>query len=245
MNRSFTPLDLVQLPRCSATEAHVLATSLLTVADAETALPAHVVRSRDRLRPAAAELAAALQPQVAQASTTRQADAAVDAAWSACFDWLAGWTKLPPPHNAHKELADHLFELCFFEGLRFTLREYKIEWQDSGSRLEAINRGGHRETFAILGGAGFLANIEECHARYGEALGITAPKPSPAETAALAKRRSALLHALREYVTKVAAYADKDEPGSQELCDRLLRPLAEWAPARPAAAPTTEPAPAT
>jgi len=39
MSRTFTPFDLVQLPRCSGTEAHVLTTSLLTVADAETADP--------------------------------------------------------------------------------------------------------------------------------------------------------------------------------------------------------------
>jgi hypothetical protein len=215
-----------------------LATELLTEANSyeappaeggepEGVLPLPISRSRDRLRTADTELAAVLQPQVVPPEVKKAADRAIDKAWSAFFKWLSGWCELPATRHPHTERALHLFNLCFFEGLKFTLRPYKIEWKDSQIRLEAIDHEGHRETFGLLGGEPFLAELNATQTTYGEVLGITAPK-SPAELATLGTKRDAVLTAIREYVTKVAAHPDPEEPGSQELCDRLLRPLAEW-----------------
>ena len=44
-----------------------------------------------------------------------------------------------------------------------------------------------------------------------------------------------MLAALRDYATRVAAYADPDEPGSEVLSAALLDPLATWE-SRPVAA---------
>lgn len=227
MTRTYTPIDLVSLPRCSSLEAHVLVTELRT-AGRDVELPQSIARSYERLGPVADALGESLMPQIAPPKVKRKADAATDNAWSATFDWLKGWCKLPGKHAPELERAKQLFELCFYEGLKFTMLEYKIEWQESQSRLAAVEREGHRETFALLGGAGFLANIEEAHAYYGEVLGITAPKTDPESLKVFRARRDAVLGAMREYVTKVVAHVEPDDPASQELCNRLLRPLVEW-----------------
>lgn len=103
-----------------------------------------------------------------------------DAAWSAAFDWLSGWCKLPVEKNPHLAQSNALFKLVFGEALAFINLPYKIEWQQSMLRLDAIEREGHEKTFKQLGGMAFLTHLTEAQAAYGIALHITAPKP-PAE----------------------------------------------------------------
>jgi hypothetical protein len=208
------------------------------------ALPEKIARSRQRMEHADAELIEVLRPEVAPAKVKKEADRVIDNAWSAFYNWLSGWCKLPISRNPLRERCDHLFAICFFEGLIFTLRAYKIEWQDSDNRIKSIDKEGHRQTISDLGGDPFIAEIDDAHAFYGKVLGITAPR-SPAEVATLGSKRDALLAAIRDYVTRVTAHAEPDDPGSQELVDRLLRPLVEWetTPIVPAEPAPVEPTP--
>ncbi|WP_434042206.1 MULTISPECIES: hypothetical protein [Sorangium] len=237
MARSFTSQDLVALPRLTAAESVVLATELITVADAREKqlkpkrLPEAIGRSRARLVAAVAALEALTRPQGGDPAETRtkpKADRLLDNAWSATFDWVGGWCKLPPERNPGLDEAKELFKLLFPDGLSFTRLPYKLEWKESKARLDAIRGARHDRTFKKLGGEGFLAHLEEAHEAYGRALHITAPKPESAPTGDVRGAFLATLAALRDYATRVAAHADPDVPGSEAVSAALLAPLATW-----------------
>lgn len=120
--------------------------------------------------------------------------------------------------------------------LEVTKLPCRVEWQQSKVRLDAIEREGHEKTFKQLGGSAFLANIAEAQEAYGIALGITVPGPVEV-TAEVGLRLLAALAAVRDYVNRVAAYAEPDVPGSEELADALLLPLSVWESTQRAATP--------
>ncbi|WP_437950692.1 hypothetical protein WME98_07640 [Sorangium sp. So ce296] len=237
MARSFTSQDLVALPRLNAAESVVLATELITVADARERqlrpkkLPEAIGRSKGRLAAAVATLEALTRPQggdPVETKTKPKADRLLDNAWSGTFDWLGGWCKLPPERNPSLDEAKELFKLLYPDGLSFTRLPYKLEWKESKARLDAIRGARHERTFKKLGGEAFLAHLEEAHEAYGRALHITAPKPESAPTGDVRAAFLATLAALRDYAARVAAHADPDVPGSEEVSAALLAPLAAW-----------------
>ncbi|WP_437983065.1 hypothetical protein [Sorangium sp. So ce117] len=237
MARSFTSQDLVALPRLNAAESVVLATELITVADAREQqlkpkkLPDAIGRSKGRLAAAVATLEALTRPHggdPAETKTKPKADRILDNAWSATFDWLGGWCKLSAERNPSLDEAKELFKLLYPDGLSFTRLPYKLEWKESKARLDAIRGARHDRTFKRLGGEGFLSHLEEAHEAYGRALHITAPKPESAPTGDVRAAFLATLAALRDYATRVAAHADPDVPGSEEVSAALLEPLAAW-----------------
>ncbi|WP_437664460.1 hypothetical protein [Sorangium sp. So ce1182] len=237
MARSFTSQDLVALPRLNAAEAVVLATELITVAEARERqlkpkkLPDAIGRSRGRLAAAVAALEALTRPRggdPVETKTKPKADRVIDNAWSATFDWLSGWCKLPPERSPGLDEANELFKLLYPDGLSFTRLPYKLEWKESKARLDAIRGARHERTFKKLGGESFLAHLEEAHEAYGRALHITAPKPESAPAGDVRGAFLATLAALRDYATRVAAHADPDVPGSEEVSAALLAPLAAW-----------------
>ena len=243
MSRSYTSQSLIQLPILSAAEAAVLGTQILTAATAEAAtaknkeLPPPIERSRKRLTVANVALNEVVAPQIAgDTQVKRRADRWIDGAWSAGFDWLSGWCKLPVEKNPHLAEAKALMVLVFPDGLSFTKLPYRVEWQESKVRLDAIARDGHDKTFKQLGGAAFLANIVEAQAGYGVALHITVAAPAEA-TAAVRVRLVAVLDAVRDYVNRVSAHAEPDVPGSEKLAEALLLPLSVWETTHRAAAP--------
>ena len=253
MTRSFTTDELVQLPRLSATEAAVLGSELLAVAEREREqikgkhLPLLIARPLVRLRTAHHALDQTLVPLTPSGldpQRKRQADLILDNAWSAAFDWAAGWGKLPASLVKMADQVRALQRLVFADRLAFVKLPYKLEWQESRTRLAAIARDGHEATFQALGGKVFLDHLREAHERYGEAIGVTAPVADEQQTRALGEARDAALTALRDYVAKVAAHADADEVGSTELSAALLRPLTAWRSAPVAGAGESEPAPA-
>ena len=243
MSRSYTSQNLIQLPILSAAEAAVLVTQILTAAATEAKaakskeLPPPIERSRTRLTIAHISLNEVVAPQVAgDTQAKRRADRWIDGAWSASFDWLSGWCKLPAEKNPHLDQANALMALVFPDGLAFTKLPYRVEWHESKVRLEAIEREGHDKTFKQLGGAAFLANIIEAQAGYGTALHITTPAPVEA-TGEVRVRLLAVLAAVRDYVNRVSAHAEPDVTGSEELAEALLMPLSEWVTTHRAATP--------
>ncbi|WP_437627217.1 hypothetical protein [Sorangium sp. So ce1151] len=103
MARSFTSQDLVALPRLNAAEAVVLATELITVAEARERqvkpkkLPDAIGRSRGRLAAAVAALEALTRPQggdPVETKTKPKADRIIDNAWSAtlALDQDTSWS---------------------------------------------------------------------------------------------------------------------------------------------------------
>ncbi|HSN98012.1 MAG TPA: hypothetical protein VLS89_06925 [Candidatus Nanopelagicales bacterium] len=249
MSRSFGFDNLVTLPRLSAAEAVVLMTELDTAAKAwvaqekkrlesekkkkpkdEDLLPQAIARSLARLLAQRSALALITAPSTQEADTQvkRKADRALDNAWGATFDWLIGWTRLPEPWNPDQAAALTLHRLVFPQMLGFLKLAYKIQWRESQARLDAIARENQEETFKRLGGLKFLAAIRDTHAEYGRVLHITAARPDEPPEADVRAALLAALGAMREYVARVAAHADPDDPGSEALTQALLRPVVAW-----------------
>lgn len=232
----YTAQSIVNLPRLSAADTQVLVTELLTVATGqEQALsssnqtfPTSISRAKTRLTTAYQELAIALVPiPAADSQVKKSADLILDRAWSALHDLVTAWTKLPEPLNQYTDKVASLDALIFSEGLAFLNLDFKSEWQQSQSRLDAIAAQGHQQTLALIGGLVFLEHIRRAHADYGQVLGITAVKTEE-NSPAVREKMYATQNALRDYINKVVAWADPEEPGSEALAEALLAPVCAW-----------------
>lgn len=191
-------------------------------------LPAALVRSMERMKVECSALTVILSPQTeGDTKAKRKADRIIDNAWAAFHGWVNGWCLLPPEKNPHADETAALYDLMFSKGLDFTQLAYKIEWQQSQSRLDAIERDGYAKIIHALGGKVFLDHLTEAQATYGKVLNITTPHPEQTDED-IRTKLLATMDAIRDYVKRAASLADPDEPGSQELSEKLLRPLMVW-----------------
>jgi hypothetical protein len=240
---SLVSSDLIQLPRLTAAEAAGLLGELLHAAANVGPLPAGIERSRQRVATAYAALERAITGiavDAADADRQREADRAIDNAWEATFLWLSGFCKLPDAANSHVAAARALFAQIFPDGISFTKLPYKIQFGESQARLESIANEGHEETFAVLGGSSFLAELYRTHKGYESALKPLLeldddPRNRNEELAAA-------LPALRQYVLRVVSYSDPGIAGSEALSQALLAPLARWYRLHPSRGPDMSPA---
>ena len=122
-------------------------------------------------------------------------------------------------HNPRCSKSREGLALLAAHGLEPQIVDYLGE-PPSAARLKGL--------FKKLGGEGYLAHLEEAHEAYGRALHITAPKPESAPTGDVRAAFLTTLAALRDYAARVAAHADPDVPGSEEISAALLAPLAAW-----------------
>lgn len=240
---SLASSDLIQLPRLSAPEAAGLLGEMLAAASSVGPLPAGIERSRQRLGAAYAALEAAITGVSVRAGDVdrqREADRAIDNAWEATHLWLSGFCKLPLEANAHVPSARALYSQIFPDGVTFTRLPYRVQFAESQARLDSIANEGHEETFAVLGGSSFLAELYRTHKAYEEALRPLLaldedPKGRNEELAAA-------MQALRQYVSRVVSFADPGISGSEALSNALLAPLARWYRLHPSRGPDMSPA---
>lgn len=229
MSRSYDPSTLIALPRLDARGWDALVKHLVAVATRAGMLPKAIASALKRLDDKHGSLAEALLVRLAAMAAptpaVRAADLAEDAAWSALFDWLTGFAKLPfsPPEAA---VAAAILAVLFPDGLKFTKIAYRLEWSEVETRIKLIAEQKLDEQIEGLGGGVFLRTVARAHKEYGEALGITRPL-DPAAAAALRTPLEDMIEALRLYVLRVAAHADPDDPETQALVDKLLAPLVE------------------
>jgi hypothetical protein len=241
MDRSFEASDLVQLPTIGVAGAIALGTELATQVSASGKLPAPIAKAVATLNASHLALRDAAQGRLPDASmlegaSVREADRTLDAAWSSAFDWCTGWSKLPLELNAAKvAIARGLLVSLFPTGLKFTQIQYKLEWSESQTRLDLIDREQLGASFDALGGEAFLKTIRAAHKAYGEALGLTKAK-TEAASPSLREPLDAFLAALRVFVVRVSAHSDPEVPGSAELAKKLLAPVARWRSAQAGAA---------
>ena len=226
---SLASSDLIQLPRLNAPEAAGLLGEILTAASSVGPLPAGIERSRQRLGAAYTALEGAITGVSVRAGDVdlqREADRAIDNAWEATHLWLSGFCKLPVDANAHVPAARALFTQIFPDGVSFTRLPYRVQFSESQARLDSIANEGHEETFAVLGGSSFLAELYRTHKAYAEAL-----RPLLAldeDTRNRNEELAAAMSALRQYVSRVVSFADPSVSGSEALSNALLAPLARW-----------------
>lgn len=230
MTRSFSAQDWIKLPVLTAEETVALATELVTVASEKKTLPESVVESVEELRETSGELAAELRKRVQRGAVdsreAKDADVAIDRAWSAVERWLSGWMAVEE-HPRHNDVAA-LYQRLFSNGLTFVTKSFKEEWTESSTRLAAIDEHQHDETFELLGGKIFLSRLRAAHDRYGDVLGITKTKEAPLTAPLVRATRDATLEAMREHVARITATVHRKKPESAALAEELLRPLTTW-----------------
>lgn len=263
MKRTFTAVDLVQLPKLDAPSAQALGTEVLTAAKAVVGdkgaarkMPEGVMEAHEDLTSALATLnkaAATRLPSLPTEDTARArtADVAVDAIWSGLYDVLGGWSKIPGLPEA--DTAASLRATLFPRGLKFTQIAYKLEWAESNTRILLIKNDELEGQLKRLGAGRILERLYEAHEEYGAALGITSPVESPeVEVTNVRAALDELVEALRTYVVRVSGMISKRDPRKTEIAQQLLAPIENWRPAAarskaaetPAEAPAAEPSPA-
>ena len=229
--RTYTMNDVIQLPRLDASGALALGAQLVTAGKAAPKLPKPLARAYDGiaatldiLRRANADSLPILQTDDTKRAPT--ADRWVDGVLSGMFDWLYGWSKLPNEPQA--KVARSLLAELFPKGLKFTQLPYKLEWSQVEARIVRIDARGLDTKIRQLGGAPFLTQLRKAHKEYGEALGITGVLALEEPAAGVRDAYDSFLIALRNYVLKVAAHVEPDEPETGELAAILLAPLHAW-----------------
>ncbi|HEU4409286.1 MAG TPA: hypothetical protein VFS43_28770 [Polyangiaceae bacterium] len=235
-NRSFSPVNLVAVPRTSATSAMALGTALITTARQEPKLPPRFVRPLKRLETECEALRISRQQQddtpEVDASAATKADQELDGAWSGLHTMLVGSTKLTAtPEGVERGVrARAVIDRVFPRGLRFLKLPHREQWAESQKKLDRLAEPTIAAHIEALGAGPFVRAIVAAYTNYGAVLHLTQRK---AEAKAQVKVREPLervLDAVRRYVVQVAAYLDEheDDPAAQAMCRGLLEPLATW-----------------
>jgi hypothetical protein len=230
MQRTYASLDLVQLPKLDSTSAQTLGTEVLVAAKGKK-LAEHVADSLAELSTAHRALQSASAQRLpttisADPARTKAADNALDLTWSALFDVLTGWSKLPGHDSA--SVAENLLAQVFPEGLKFVLLAYKLEWAESNTRLLLIKDRKLDSDFDKLGATPILKRLRQAHIEYGEALGVTSATKESVATANLRDVLDDFSGALRHYIVCVAASVRKNDAKSAALAEGLLAPVQRW-----------------
>ena len=229
MARTYEIRDLITLPRLDASSADTLVTELVTRARG-TSLGASIASALKSLEERQKELKDALTSRLTVERTAdngraKAADQALDVAFSATFDWLTGFSRLPETYEAAKTAA-RLLGALFPEGLKFTQLPFKLQWAEADARLSLIAKDSSFEAaFETLGGRVFLENLKKAHKEYGDALGITTTRAADPSVPNLHEPLLAVRNAIRTYALRVLAHADEHDAA---LAESLLAPLATW-----------------
>lgn len=253
----YTPVDLVQLPRLPANGAKALGQQVLAAAEHQKPFPKSVVKARGRLAAAYEGLKLAMVDQLGGGAAegaegepaVQELDRILDNCWGGLDDRLLGLSKLPVGAAGAAE-AGAMRKRLFPGGLSFLKLPYKLEWSESQTRLDLIERDELGGSIDQLAGKQFLPAIRDAHAAYGRALGMHQPLAEDAAVPLVRGALDAFAAALRAYVVKVMGSVDEDEPETQAVADALLAPLAAWTtsakrakdePAAPPAEPVATP----
>jgi hypothetical protein len=167
-----------------------------------------------------------LAPEPEGGIETVQLDRNLDGCWSGLGDFLTAFTKLPGVPQAIE--AASLQTSILPGGLKFILLPYELEWAESETRIQRMEKHNLDARVEALGGGIFIESIKKAHAAYGKALGMTAPTAPGATTPSLREPLDAFAAALKIYIVKVMGHVEDDEPETQALADQLLQPLAAW-----------------
>jgi len=188
------------------------------------------------------QLSAVRVPSVSDPTAKKEADTALDVAWKNLHDSLVSWNNTAAPANADPEGTKRLMSFLFADGLKFTRAKYLEEWEASQSRIAGLARDpAYTQTIARHNLQVLLQVVQDAHAAYGAALGIT----QPAEVSDSTAVRDALKEVtfrLRIYVLQVVAYGYSHVIDAPTLAEALLEPLAVWVSPVPEKATASEPA---
>jgi hypothetical protein len=236
MYRSFSPIDLVTVPRTSAASALTLGTSLIAAARDEAELPDVFVVPLEQLEKEHAELRTSRQyrreGRAVDSAAITSSDQRLDSCYSGFHGFLTAWTKLPStPEGVEKgQVAREVLAVVFPDGLRFLNLPYREQWGESQTKLDRLSEPAVAERVRSLGGEAFVQAIGVAHEAYGVALQVTKPKAEPTTQVTVREPLDNFWDAVRSYVLRVANHLDehKNDAEAQRLCRALLKPMATW-----------------
>jgi len=192
------------------------------------------------------------KPSPESASGERQdtANTTADDAWRAIEHALKGATYLTDGKAPGRAEASKLHAEVFGEdGLRFINYRPRRQWDASVKHLAAITTDEAVTVLNAIGAERHLAALRVAHEAFGKAFGFRAHTTAQDEAVTSTRAEQlAAQAALREYVFKVSAQADEEDPESVRLTRFLLAPyieLVEDLARAPRKAPKTPAAPTT
>jgi hypothetical protein len=237
MTRTFTHVDLVQLPRIDSHGAVALATAIEAAANQFNDLSQALLDTLAQVKSDRQTLLQALAKTPAGVLTIKEADRRVDKLAGAFHDLAAVWATIAeflPEGEAGKLILSR----CFADGRRFINFKVKEEWAAIETKLATIDREGLAPQVQAIGAMPLLTLLRQFHADYGVAIGTTQPLEEAPE---VRESKDALLDSIRSYVIQVAATVKRGKPETTIRADALLKPLHDWESTR-AAKQSPEPA---
>jgi hypothetical protein len=229
--------DLIQLPRFDSNGAVALGDQMLLVASAVAELPRPIERAREALAEGLEALRAAILARTAAAgakdpAVLAESDRGLDECWSALFDWLTGYSRLPSGTPQAVEARALLVEL-YPDGLSFIHLPYELEWSQSDLRLSRLGREPLGDRLRALGGGVFIEALLAAHASYGKLLALPRASIPPGKDTSAApptvvEALETFSSTLRAYALKVTAHVEVEDPRTAVLAKALLEPLISW-----------------
>jgi hypothetical protein len=207
MSDELDPTPYLRLALTDVPSGIALGVALLT--SMPRTAPDNVKKAATKLRMATVGLQDAYSRAERGASLgeKRQADVAIDNAWSALFARLEAFASLPAAHWPRATRAAQLVATLFPDGLSFLSFTYTDEWAEGEKRLERIAAHGLTRDIDEIAGPEFLAEVKRAQQRYGEVLALrkTGDKKLSGD---LTDPLRALGRAISNYALQVIATAD-------------------------------------
>ena len=246
MARTYSPVDLVQLPRIDANGAIALASAIESAAANDKTLPPNITEIVTQIADDRAILQAAVAKTPAGVLTVKEADRRVDKVGGALHDILAAWAELAE-FIPEGQKAQIVLERAFQDGRRFINLKAKEEWAAVDTKLTTIDREGLAPNLDAIGAGPVLALLKQVHSVYGAVLGTTEVIEEAPE---IRESKGALLDSIRAYVLRVAGLVKRGQTATEDRANALMKPILEWESTRAQKeknapmAPTTPNAPA-
>jgi len=166
------------------------------------------------------------QSQPRRFEDLRPFDLRLDRVWSVVNASLERYT-IFPSDDSDRQSASTLQLRLFPSGLAFLRLPYAEQHAESQRLVDLVDEEDLREELDRLVGEVFLEELLSAHEAYGEALGITKPKPAqaPKPAVSIIEPLRALADAISAYVIQVLAFAGLDPEKHTEPARAALEPI--------------------
>jgi len=223
MSPFFDPDLYTTVPTRSAAATLGLARALISAAPSRP--PASQSRRLTRLRNCAELLQRSWidAGRPVETSDLRKLDTTLDRRWNALRGRLDACVQLGDDDQAPR--AESLLATVFPTGLDFLKLPYAEEWAQSERRLVLVTTDELEDELEALCGELYLPLLQQAHAAYGEALGITKRKDSPAEATRVIEPLRQLKDAIASYARGVIGTMNEDDPESVAAAEQQLEPI--------------------
>lgn len=243
MQREFTAGDLISLPRMKARELLAIARALVLRARGIHGLERPITEALADVEAQRSALSDEMTSPEKKGPVIqlKAADVAECNAVGALVDFAASWTRLPEADFPEEVATARACVEVFREDGTLEFLKFKpiVKHSEVQRRIETLSARGLDAKLRELGGGAFLEHLARTHETYGNAI-VASTSDSEVETPAVREQASALSEALKTYVIRVVATADRKVPATSARVNTLLAPLRAWTTSPNASAASTD-----